>query len=114
MPIREVDLEELHSSEGVLREEKVIEYKKMGLEKLIKKTQTTMPQIRICKWQGVEVIELNKYHEMVRALYELGERKITAEVVQQGYELNMKPIKLKEARLLDEREYADWFSYLTI
>ncbi len=112
MLIREIDLEELHSSEVVLRQEKVLEYKKMGLEKLIKTAQTRIPEVKIGKWQGVEILQLSKFHEIVRALYELGERKITAEVKLLNYELSQKPIKLKEATLLNEREYNEWFSYL--
>ncbi|MFH1332071.1 MAG: hypothetical protein ABIH63_02185 [archaeon] len=114
MKALEIDLKEVYSKHGVLNREEMDQYKKQGIEKLMKEIQLSPPTAQKYIWEGKEVVELQNRLEMLRAMYDKGARKITVEEIGSGGALQNKPIKLKDARLLTQREYDQWFAYLTI
>jgi len=114
MKALEIDLEEVYSKHGVLNKEEMDQYKKQGIERMMKEIQLRPPKAVKYTWEGKEVVELQNRLEMLRVMYEKGTRAITVEEIGCDGALQRKPIKLKDSKLLSGKEYAEWFAYLTI
>ncbi|MFH1211174.1 MAG: hypothetical protein V1645_04655 [archaeon] len=104
----EIDLEEIFSVERKLSRSKVEHFKRKGLERLMKHIQIVIPPTQNYAYCSQNIVELGDKCHRCRALYDLGVRKIVVEDHGEGRISPYPPTKLKDAPLLNNKEYKKW------
>lgn len=114
MQFVEINLEEVCSAQPKLSEEKIKEYLKKGVDWLIKQMQIRPPPVQTYMWNGQKITELFDGFHRCRALYNRGIRNISATYEGEGEPRKGPPIKLKDAEILNKKEYAKWITTRSI
>lgn len=104
----EINLGKVYSVESRLSREIVEHYKSYGLERLTKKIRKDLPKVERYNLRGRRVMEIIYGCHRSRALYELGARKTEAEDYGIGKQ-SKTPVKLKDAKVLDRKQYQEWY-----
>ncbi len=108
MQFVEINLEEVCSAQPKLSEEKIKEYLRKGIDWVTKQMQIKPPPVQTYRWNEQKITELVDGFHRCRALYDKGIRNISATYEGEKESTDKPPIKLKDAQVLNKKEYRIW------